>query len=58
MTPLLFAARDGSLEAARVLVEAGAKLNAEDTERWSVSSTSGGGAAASAGGRRHPIRGS
>ena len=30
MTPLLFAARDGSLEAARVLVDAGANLNAAD----------------------------
>ena len=30
MTPLLFAARDGSLEAARVLIDAGANLNATD----------------------------
>jgi uncharacterized protein len=30
MTPLLFAARDGSLEAARVVIEAGANLNAAD----------------------------
>jgi ankyrin repeat protein len=30
MTPLLFAARDGRLDAARVLVEAGANLNAVD----------------------------
>jgi ankyrin repeat protein len=30
MTPLLFAARDGSLEAARVLIDAGANLNAAD----------------------------
>jgi ankyrin repeat protein len=30
MTPLLFAARDGCLEAARVLVDAGADLNAAD----------------------------
>jgi uncharacterized protein len=30
MTPLLFAARDGSLEAARVVIEAGADLNAAD----------------------------
>ena len=28
MTPLLFAARDGSLDAARVLIDAGADLNA------------------------------
>ena len=30
MTPLLFAARDGSLEAARVLIDSGADLNAAD----------------------------
>src|SRR5688572_11718635 len=30
MTPLMYAARDGSLDAARVLVEAGAALNATD----------------------------
>jgi hypothetical protein len=30
MTPLLYAARDGALEAARVLVDAGANLNAAD----------------------------
>ena len=30
MTPLLYAARDGSLDAARVLIEAGASLNAAD----------------------------
>ena len=30
MTPLLYAARDGSLDAARVLLEAGANLNAAD----------------------------
>ena len=30
MTPLLYAARDGSFDAARVLIEAGAELNATD----------------------------
>src|SRR5688572_6034822 len=30
MTPLLYAARDGSFDAARVLIEAGAELNAAD----------------------------
>jgi ankyrin repeat protein len=31
-TPLLFAARDGALDAARVLIEAGADLNAQDPD--------------------------